>query len=600
MVMYKDDNILESLQYELYMFNAELNTVKTKLCIDEATIISKVREMYCTEEYVEPFTHKDAIEVNEDGIDMGYPELIESIKESSDEYIREGKLTDKVQSRIMGVHNTGKYDVLKSQVTKAIRKAKNDKRLDAIQRELNIAIANMDKVLKDKNPKYPNELKAYIRWLKYDTKELIKARRTELKHMVSESSDVVSEGVRDNLGLDVFKNITVNAKSTGTNLKLRPELLRIARNSRSMKHLHYLKVDLRMGIETYENIKRNKPELSRVIDEHINWLNTEYRQAIEDREKELKNQINESALNDITVIQEGALEKLRKIWEAIIAKLKEIWNNFFGKAKQREDKITWLNDNKNTILNNQFKGEKELPKFWERGEYYRSLTQKIPQFDYKALKGNLESDDAFIAAYFQDLKQDGKPYADVLRGLLYGEKQTVKDGQMPIAKMYQFCTNTHKQIVGLLDKSFKSCVSGAEKFKSDISSGKIVAESVACLDRYFYSYILEAVLYEADLSKDTSKDNNDAQTNNTNKGNNSDADEKLKKDESDSVKKDKQDAMEAQNKAQRCITICTNINGILMKACDDTFDTYFAILEEHAIRNGAKKRKLIKINNNKK
>ena len=103
--------------------------------------------------------------------------------------------------------------------------------------------------------------------------------------------------------------------------------------------------------------------------------------------------------------------------------------------------------------------------------------------------------------------------------------------------------------------------------------------------------LIESVLYEEDMGKDTNDNNTDNQKTNNQSDSSSSSDnkqEEQKKEEADQKKQDSQKALEAKQYIQKYININTNIKGIVMKCLDDTFDTYFAILKEHAIKNGAK------------
>ena len=44
--------------------------------------------------------------------------------------------------------------------------------------------------------------------------------------------------------------------------------------------------------------------------------------------------------------------------------------------------------------------------------------------------------------------------------------------------------------------------------------------------------------------------------------------------------------MEVSKKVQKYINISNTISSMLLKYCDDTYDTYISILREHASRNG--------------
>jgi hypothetical protein len=564
MVFYTD-YVLEETQYIIYEFNRMMNNAITKAKLDEADIIMRAKEVLC-----------------------------------ENEVILEGDFIDKIKTNLFGAQTTGRYDLVKEKLIKNVNRLQTPQQVDLIMASIPGGVQYVKNQM-ETHPEYEKQMKEYIKWLQGDFKIYLKGKKKELQHSIAETGlewDEYLEMIvqESELGDRIMSHIPGGTLQTGRFDLLRPKLLKLAKKAKDMKRIQYLRKDASIAKRTLQTLKKNKPEFKDQIDSHLKWLDTEYKQALNDRAKEIRNSVNEASFEEISLIQEAAKDTIVKAIDWLINKIKELWAKFFGRKADRDSKAKWLKDNRNAILNNGFKGSKEMPEFWKYDSLNDKVVNSFPKFDYASMKPNLSSDDSFINAYFKDLYQDGKSYVDVLKTKLYGEKNAVlKDGQVPIKNMFDFCTNAYVQKTRALENIHNACVSAAEQFKNDINNGKVkIEESSVVFERYFYSYLMESVIYEADLAKDTQTDQQQTQTtdtkntNNNTTTNNTPTPDDQKKAEANKSKVENDRAVEAQKLISRYLSITNNIKGTLMKYLEDKFDTYFAVLMQHAKTNGVK------------
>ena len=636
MVYNETDYMIESLNYEVYLAQKQINDIYTKLCLDEAELIARTKDKFGIVlegelgdriktyfmganktgrfdlvrpkvlKQIEKINILDNLNIYEDMIPMiirnlndgkkKYPEntkqindqikwinsvykdaikqrrkeLQKSIKEG---YIIEGELGDRIITALPGgAMKTGRFDLIRPKLLKLVKNAKNTERLNYLSRDLYTGLNQLSKLKKSK-PEFEKQITEHEKWLNSVYKDAIKQRRKELKHSISES------------GFDFGENdgTYIPLLESGKSFMYRDNLLYKVSSANSIQRINYLKEDAIKGIKHMTSIL--KESYDEDINMHLEWVKSEYMNKIDDKYNQLKNQINELFLEDIQLIQENAIDNIIKIIKDLIQKLLKLLGLSKDKQKDRDSNLEWLKANKDVILKNQFKGSKELPKLWENERNFDEIAKNIPDFNYEEMKDVLGDENAFIQKYFSKLYQKDKNFADVLRGLLYGEKSVLKDNQIPIDKMYNYCLNGYKTRYQLAETAFKKTIDAAQKFETDVKNNKIsVGESVACLDRYVYSFLQETLIYEADLSSDgekTEANNSSTSNTDTNKDN-----EETKQTETKKVENDQAKVMEVSKKVQKYINISNTISSMLLKYCDDTYDTYISILREHASRNG--------------
>lgn len=88
--------------------------------------------------------------------------------------------------------------------------------------------------------------------------------------------------------IDLIKNAIDNPTKTGKFENLRPRLLKMVDKCKTMDDVNYLKRDARAGKIQLTNLKQDRPEIAKQIDDHIKWLKTDYMKALNDKAKELK------------------------------------------------------------------------------------------------------------------------------------------------------------------------------------------------------------------------------------------------------------------------------------------------------------------------
>lgn len=88
--------------------------------------------------------------------------------------------------------------------------------------------------------------------------------------------------------IDLIKNAIDNPTKTGKFENLRPRLLKMVDKCKTIDDVNYLKRDIRAGKIQLTNLKQDRPEIAKQIDDHIKWLETDYMKALNDKAKELK------------------------------------------------------------------------------------------------------------------------------------------------------------------------------------------------------------------------------------------------------------------------------------------------------------------------
>lgn len=147
---------------------------------------------------------------------------------------------------------------------------------------------------------FPSHEKAYM-------EEIIK-ENAEFDVNYTNSSKVLTEGhtipfdmgevkeVLDEQGIaftirnigPILSNMSKRAIHTGNFKGLRKNLLKMVKSCKNLDELNYLSKDISRGIPYLRNIAKSKPEMAKEIEEHIKWLQTEYKQAINEKRNQLK------------------------------------------------------------------------------------------------------------------------------------------------------------------------------------------------------------------------------------------------------------------------------------------------------------------------
>lgn len=91
----------------------------------------------------------------------------------------------------------------------------------------------------------------------------------------------------ENLG-NIIKNMFDNPQKSGNFEAIRPRLLKMVNNCKTLEDVNYLKRDARAGKVQLTKLKQNRPEIAKQIDKHIKWIETDYMKALNDKAKEIK------------------------------------------------------------------------------------------------------------------------------------------------------------------------------------------------------------------------------------------------------------------------------------------------------------------------
>lgn len=138
------------------------------------------------EEYLK--TLEEQNEYDDEDYDVNNSSLNESmtlLEQASlivDDILEENKLVNAVNN-FNAKHNKGKYGKIRERVTKKISKCKSEDKLTALEKDLQMGIAQLNEMIsKVEKPEEKKEIKDHIKWCKGEAKRLIKSRRKEIRN----------------------------------------------------------------------------------------------------------------------------------------------------------------------------------------------------------------------------------------------------------------------------------------------------------------------------------------------------------------------------------------------------------------------------------
>lgn len=115
-------------------------------------------------------------------INDGSMSILEQASLIVDDILEENKLVNAVNN-FNAKHNKGKYGKIRERVTKKISKCKSEDKLTALEKDLQMGIAQLNEMIsKVEKPEEKKEIKDHIKWCKGEAKRLIKARRKEIRN----------------------------------------------------------------------------------------------------------------------------------------------------------------------------------------------------------------------------------------------------------------------------------------------------------------------------------------------------------------------------------------------------------------------------------
>lgn len=137
------------------------------------------------EEYLNTLEEQDEYDEDDDDHDSSLNESMTIIEQASsivDDILEENKLVNAVNN-FNAKHNKGKYGKIRERVTKKISKCKSEDKLTALEKDLQMGIAQLNEMIsKVEKPEEKKEIKDHIKWCKGEAKRLIKARRKEIRN----------------------------------------------------------------------------------------------------------------------------------------------------------------------------------------------------------------------------------------------------------------------------------------------------------------------------------------------------------------------------------------------------------------------------------
>lgn len=160
----------------------------------------------------------------------------------------------------------------------------------------------LEQFIEESNNNILLEISNYVNELNLDYEQKLKQRSRGVIPVASavsgagsggfaEDSEIINESdisftIR-NAGR-IISNMMKNAKNTGNFKGLRKNLLKMVESCKNMSEVNYLRKDISNGIVMLTKLKESKPEIKEQCEEHIEWLKTEYREALNNKAKQLK------------------------------------------------------------------------------------------------------------------------------------------------------------------------------------------------------------------------------------------------------------------------------------------------------------------------
>lgn len=95
----------------------------------------------------------------------------------------------------------------------------------------------------------------------------------------------------------MLANFMKSASQTGNFKGLRKNLLKMVKSCKSKEELEFLRKDRTKAKPYLNKLMENKPKFKEQVEDHINWLDTEYKEALDNKAKELKS-IKESYIEE--------------------------------------------------------------------------------------------------------------------------------------------------------------------------------------------------------------------------------------------------------------------------------------------------------------
>jgi hypothetical protein len=175
-----------------------------------------------------------------------------------------------------------------------------------------------------------------------DFQELI-YNMAEIENIVEESTELLDESplgfTIKNLGT-ILKNMSYDAQKTGNSKAIRSGLLKLVSRCKKEEDARYLLRDSYSANKQLTKLSENKPDIKKECDDHIKWIENEYRPAIQNKLKELKGELKETT----ELLDEGLKDTIMKTKANITVadrkvsgKIDSIADKIFGTIKSAKD-----------------------------------------------------------------------------------------------------------------------------------------------------------------------------------------------------------------------------------------------------------------------
>lgn len=181
----KDDVIKKAIPAKKELIEAQQKETGVSESYDDfVDYMNMSPEEFCEAMDIEYEEYQDTLEESYDynTTENESMTLLEQASLIVDDILEENKLVNAVNN-FNAKHNKGKYGKIRERVTKKISKCKSEDKLTALEKDLQMGIAQLNEMVsKVKKPEEKKEIKDHIKWCKGEAKRLIKARRKEIRN----------------------------------------------------------------------------------------------------------------------------------------------------------------------------------------------------------------------------------------------------------------------------------------------------------------------------------------------------------------------------------------------------------------------------------
>lgn len=302
---------------------------------------------------------------------------------------------------------------------------------------------------------------------------------------------------------------------------------------------------------------------------------------LEDHKLELY--INESILlaseyptiEQFKIVHEGFSAKIKETFSKLLAMIANLWKKFTYTMNNilSTDK-KYLETHKDIILKKPLAEDEYIMYPYWTG--YNQLKEfKVPAFNFPALKDSLKSKDDFISRHFNSYIKGDLSLNDSLRQTFRGgvdKEQRVASSKINLVDMYNYCIE-FESIKKRLETDMKEIEKAGDNAIDIIDKMKMDTTS-ASNEGAIYSFVKEAVIYEANPQKVSDIEKKDGAEKNSSIDGERDTNNKNIE---DNVTNKNDDI----NKIKTYIEVCYSALGVKMSIAQECYKSYMFIIRDH-------------------